>query len=295
MKVVIAGASGFLGTAWTAHLEAAGHVVTRLVRREAGPGESQWDPYDGKVDLDVINEADVVANLAGATLVHFPWTEAYKRTFAASRVETTSTLAKAIAYSGRKPAFLAQNGIAGYGDRGDTVLTEADPCDADTFLGRLTVKWAAATAPAANAGARVVVMRTAVPLDKRGGALKPMLLPFRLGLGGSIGNGKQYFATISLHDWLRAITYLAESSTAQGAYNLTGPLPCTNAEYTKALARECRRPAFMRVPAWPIKKVLGPVAPELLGSVRLEPRRLLDEGFVFEHTTIEARIRSALR
>lgn len=294
MRFVIAGASGFLGTAWTAHLQGEGHDVTRLVRRTAGPGESQWDPYSSRVDLDLLEQADVVANLAGAPLAHFPWTTSYQRTFAESRLRTTSTLAEAIASSVRKPAFIAQNGIAGYGDRGDAVVTEATPTDADTFLGRLTVEWAAATTPAAEAGARVVILRTAVVLDKHGGAFKAMLLPFRLGLGASFGSGQQYFSTISLEDWLNAVTYLAESETAQGAYNVTAPQPVTSREYTRAVGRALHRPAFLRVPGWPIQKAIGPVAPELLGSIRLEPRRLLDEGFTFQHPTIESQLDAAL-
>lgn len=294
MHFVIAGASGFLGTALTAHLQGEGHEVTRLVRRTAGPGESEWDPYAGKVDLDLIESADVVVNLAGVNLAHFPWTKGFQRTFTESRIRTTSTLAEAIAHSMRKSTFVAQNGIAGYGDRGDAVVTEGTPTDADTFLGRLTIDWAAATTPATEAGARVVILRTAVVLDKRGGALKSMLLPFRLGLGASFGSGKQYFPTISLEDWLNAVTYLATTETSQGAYNVAGPQPVTNKDYTRAVGKALRRPAFLRVPGWPVRLAVGPVAPELLGSIRLEPRRLLDEGFEFQHPTIQAQLDAAL-
>ncbi len=294
MKLVLAGASGFLGTALTAHLQAAGHEVTRLVRRPARDGESQWDPYAGTLDTALIEETDVVVNLAGASLAHFPWTASYRRTFSQSRLSTTSTIAAAIARSERKPAFLAQNGIAGYGDRGDDVVTESDPTDADSFLGSLTEDWAAAAAPAAEAGARVVFLRTAVVVDRSGGVLKSTLPLFRLGLGGPIGTGGQYFPTISLDDWLRSVTYLAETDSAHGAYNLTGPAPSTNAEYTKSLARRLRRPAFLRVPAWPLRLLARPVAPELLNSVRLEPKRLLDEGFAFHHATLDSRLDAAL-
>jgi len=294
MKFLIAGASGFLGTAWTRHLEAAGHEVTRLVRRPAGAGESRWDPYEGRVDLDVVEAADVVANVAGASLPKVPFSARYRQTFADSRIVTTRTLADAIAATGGRQAFIAQNGIAGYGDRGDDVVTEADPTDADTFLGRLTIDWADATTPASDAGARVVILRTSIVLDRNSLTLKVMRVPFLLGVGGQIGNGRQYFSTISLQDWLRAATYLAESDSASGAYNLGGPNPTTNAEFTKALAHQLHRPSFVRVPAWPLRKVLGSAAPEVLGSVRLEPARLLDEGFVFDHPTLESRLRAAL-
>jgi uncharacterized protein len=294
MRIVIAGASGFLGTAWCDHLTGRGHEIVRLVRRPAGPGESRWDPYAGRVDLDLVDSADVVANVAGANVAHWPWTSSYAKTFTDSRVVTTRTLAEAVAASRHKPALVAQNGIAGYGDRGDHVVTESDPTDSTTLLAKVTREWEAATTPAKEAGARVVVMRTSVVLDKRGSAMKAMLVPFRLGLGGPIGSGDQYFPTVSLVDWLRAATYLTESDTASGVYNLTGPNPSTNAEFSRALADAVHRPAFLRVPAFAVRAA-GPVSSDILGSVRLEPRRLLDEGFTFEHPTIEDRVRTALR
>lgn len=295
MRFVLAGASGFLGTTWRDHLAREGHEVVRLVRGEAmSANESTWDPYAGTVDPSVIESADVVACLSGANLAHFPWTASYKRTFLTSRTATTRTLAAAVAASERKPVFLAQNGIAGYGDRGDAVITEHTPTDADTFMAGVTREWQAATEPAAEAGARVVVMRSGVVLDRSGGALKPMLLQFRAGVGGPIGDGSQYFATISLVDWLRAVTWLAGNDNARGAYNLTGPQQETNAEFARTLARLLHRPAVVRAPAFAIRAAVRPVASELLGSERVEPRRLLDEGFVFEHPTLEARLVSAL-
>jgi uncharacterized protein (TIGR01777 family) len=297
MRFVIAGASGFLGQAWAQALTDQGHQVVQLVRREpTSPDESRWDPATGTVDQRVVDEADVVANLAGASLVHVPWNDAYRRTFAASRVDTTHTLAEAVARSSGRPALLAQNGIAGYGDRGDEVITEETPTDAPTFMGEVTRRWEEATAPAAGAGARVVVMRTSVVLDRRGSALRAMLLPFRLGLGGRIGDGRQYFATISLHDWLGAATYLATNDELHGAFNLTGPDPATNAEFTAALARLLNRPAFLRVPRFPLRSPLvGPIGAEILASQRVEPRRLLRAGYAFAHNDIHDRLEAALR
>lgn len=295
MRLVLAGASGFLGTAWRDHLAREGHEVVRLVRGEAmSANESTWDPQAGTVDRDVIEAADVVACLSGANLAHFPWTESYKRTFVSSRTATTGTLARAIAASDRKPALLAQNGIAGYGDRGAAVITEATPTDADTFMASVTRDWQACTEPAAEAGARVVVMRSGVVLDRSGGALKPMLLQFKTGVGGPIGSGEQYFATISLTDWLRAATWLAGNDQARGAYNLTAPEQSTQAEFTARLAELLHRPKLVRAPAFAIRLLLRDVASELLGSERVEPRRLLDEGFVFEHPTLESRLTAAL-
>ncbi len=295
MRIVIAGASGFLGQAWREHLARQGHDVVRLVRGDAvSSHESGWDPYAGRVDQSVIDEADVVANLAGAPIAHWPWTSSYKKTLHDSRVLTTRTLAEAIAASPNKPVFLAQNGIAGYGDRGDEVLTEESSTPGDTTLGRITLEWQGATEPAAEAGARVCVLRTSVVLHKSGSVLKPLIPLFRAGLGGPLGDGQQYFSTISLNDWLRAVTFLATDDSCQGVYNVTGPEPTTNAEFTKQLGRMLNRPTLVRAPAWPMRKVLGELSNELLGSARVEPARLLEEGFVFEQPTLNERLAAAL-
>ncbi|MFT4010182.1 MAG: TIGR01777 family oxidoreductase [Nocardioidaceae bacterium] len=297
MRLLIGGASGFLGQAWTRHLRDQGHTVTRLVRRDAGPGEATWDPYaatPGLVDQALIDEADVVVSLSGANLAHFPWNESYRRTFVQSRLATTGALAAAVARAPRPPVFLAQNGIAGYGDHGDTVITEATATDGDTFLGDVTRQWESVTEPAAAAGARVVVMRTSVVLDRSGGALKAMRIPFLLGLGGRIGSGDQYFPTISLVDWIRAATWLAEQPGASGAYNVTGPAPATNREFTRELARQLRRPAVLPLPAFVPRALVAPIASELLGSARVEPARLLADGFAFEHPTLTDQLTAAL-
>lgn len=295
MRFVLAGASGFLGTAWRDHLAQEGHEVVRLVRGEPlSPQESRWDPTAGEVDQAVIEAADVVACVSGAPLAHWPWSETYQRTFRASRVDTTRTLAEAVARSDRKPVLLAQNGTAGYGDRGDDVITEHDPTDADTFMGSVTREWEAATAPAREAGARVVVLRSCPTLARQGGAFPPIRRVFQLGLGGPIGSGAQWFPTISLADWLRAATWLAGRGDAEGAYNLAGPEPTTNAEFGRQLAAKLGRPFVMRVPAWPVEKLIGPISSEMLGSQRLEPRRLLAEGFAFRHPTLADRLDAAL-
>jgi uncharacterized protein len=297
MRVVVAGASGFLGGAWARALAEHGHEVVRLVRQEpSAPDEVRWDPARGEVDRAVVESADVVANLAGAPLVHVPWTPSYERAFLASRVDTTRTLAEAVARSERKPALLAQSGIAAYGDRGSTVITEESPMDADTFMGDVVRRWEAATRPAQDAGARVVLMRTSVVLDRRGGALRAMLLPFRAGLGGPLGNGRQFFATISLQDWLGAATFLAQNDLA-GPFNLTGPEPSTNAEFTRVLGDALGRPTFLKVPSLPLRasKLVGPMGGEVLASQRVEPKRLLDAGYAFAHNDIRDRVGSALR
>jgi len=295
MRFVLAGGSGFLGTALRDHLAREGHEVIRLVRRTAASqSESQWYPERGIVDRPLIESADVVVNLAGAPIAHWPWTAAYKATLLRSRTDTTQTLAQAIADGSSKPAFLVQNGVAGYGDRGEDVLTEESSTGADTTLGRITQAWADATAPASDSGARVCVMRSGVVLHKSGGGLKPMLLQFRLGVGGPIGSGKQYFPTISLTDWLRAATFLATNNSCSGVYNVSGPNATTNKEFARELGRMVHRPTAVRAPAWPMRKVLGELANEFLASARVEPERLLAQGFVFEHGTLNARLAAAL-
>ena len=264
MRFVLAGVSGFLGTAWRDHLAREGHEVVRLVRGEAlSASESRWDPYSGQVDRELVESADVVGTLSGAPLAHWPWTASYKRTFTESRVTTTRTLAEAVAASDRKPAFLAQNGIAGYGDRGDAPLTEESAFDADSFMGRVTRAWQDATTAAVESGARTVVMRSGVVLDRHGGAMKPLLPLFKAGLGGPV-------------------------------YNVSAPNATTNADFGKELGRMLHRPAVLKAPAWAIRRVVGDVSSELLNSTRVEPARLLEEGFVFEHPTLNERLAAAL-
>jgi hypothetical protein len=291
----MAGASGFLGQTWQQHLRAQGHEVISLVRREAADlSESHWDPYSGVVDHHVIDSADVVVNLAGAPIAHWPFSTAYQQTFTASRVRTTEVLADALTHSGTPKVFLAQNGIAGYGDQGDRTLDEDSPLDGTSVLAEVTREWEWATAAASDTGHRVVILRTSVVLDRHGGALKPLLPLFRAGLGGRVGPGTQYFSTISLADWLAAATFLATADAINGPVNLTGPNPVTNAEFTRALARAVHRPAKLPVPSWPLRKAAGPLADELLGSARVIPARLNAAGFAFAHPDIDSQLAAAL-
>ena len=295
VRFVVAGSSVFLGQACASELTRAGHQVVRLVRHApAGADEVQWDPYAGSVDRDVVEGADVVANLAGAPLAHWPWTEAYRKTFADSRVATTRTLAEAVARSERKPVLVAQNGVAGYGDRGDEVITDDTPTDGDTFIAAVTRRWAAAAEPAAEAGARVVVLRTGVVLDRRGGALMAMLPAYRLGLGGPVGSGGQWFATISLADWTDVTTALALDAQASGTYNLVGPGTTTARDFSHELARQLNRPARLRVPALALRKLGGVAGQELLSSARVEPTRLVGDGYAFRHPDLQSRVAAAL-
>lgn len=296
MKVVIAGASGQTGTALGSHLRERGHRVVALVRRDArGTDESAWDPSTGGVDEELIASADVVVNLAGAPPQRVPWTSAYKRKILDSRVSATRTLARAIASSSSKPALLSASGVTVYGsERGPELLTETSRSGSG-FLCTVALRWEEEASAAADAGARVCLIRTSATLDPSGGLLAMMLPVFRLGLGARFGDGSQYFSCVSLRDWVRAVTTLAEDDSAAGAYNIACPTPTTNAELTKALARRLRRPALLRVPATPMRMVLGEQAAGVLGSLRVRPARLLDAGFEFEDPDVEAVLDAALR
>lgn len=295
MRIVAAGVSGFLGTALRDVWARDGHQVVQLVRGEvSGPAQSSWNPSAGRVDAEVIASADAVVNLAGAPIARWPWTESYKRTLLQSRVSTTRTLATALVETGSSATWLNASGVAAYGDdRGAEVLTEESATGAGV-LTDVVRQWEAATQPAQDAGVRVCLLRSGVVLDRRGGALRTMLLPFRLGAGARIGTGKQYFSVISLSDWLRASVHLLTHDDATGPYNLTGPQPPTNAEYTRALADTLHRPAALVVPARPLRLVLGDLSAELLGSLRVLPQRLLGAGFTFEHPDVRSAVGAAL-
>lgn len=295
MRFLIAGSSGFLGTALRSSLAADGHDVVRLVRGEArGPGELSWDPYAGRLDADAVETADVVVNLAGRPLLGNPHSRTYRRELHESRVATTTVLAEAIAASDRKPAFLAQSGTAYYGERGDEVLAEDAGTAKGSILTEVARDWEAAARPAAEAGARVCVMRTGPVLHRSGGALQPILMLFKAGLGGRLGSGRQYFPISSLQDWVRAAVFLATNEASSGAYNMVAPEPPTNAEFTKALGTALGRPTILPVPGFAIRLAAGPVAPELLGSMRCVPDRLQADGFRFHHPAVDAVLRAAL-
>lgn len=293
MRFLIAGASGFLGSRLREHLLAVGHDVTTLVRRAPEPGQAQWDPYSAALDVDLVEKADVVVNLAGSPTLGNPHSVRWADELRSSRVTTTRVLAEAIAASTRRPAFLAGNGISYYGDHGDAPVTEDSQSRGDAFLTSVTIDWQAAAQPAVDAGARVCVLRTAPVLDRNSAPLRQLRLLFSLGLGGRLGNGRQYFPVISLQDWVGAVSFLAEHEDVAGPVNLCCPQTPTNAEFTKALAGLVHRPAFLPVPAALLRPAAGRMAPELLGSIRGVPQVLLDEGFRFADRTVTEVLASA--
>lgn len=293
MRFLIAGASGFLGGRLREHLLAVGHDVTTLVRRAPETGQAQWDPYSAALDLDLVEKSDVVINLAGSPTLGNPHSRRWAENLRSSRVTTTRVLAEAIAASTRRPAFLAGNGISFYGDHGDAPVTEDSPSRGDAFLTAVTIDWQAAAQPAVEAGARVCVLRTAPVLDRESAPLRQLRLLFSLGLGGRLGNGRQYFPMISLQDWVGAVSFLAEHEDVAGPVNLCCPQTPTNAEFTAALAGLVHRPAVLPVPAALLRPAAGRMAPELLGSIRAVPQVLLDEGFRFADRTVADVLASA--
>ncbi|HEY6932861.1 MAG TPA: TIGR01777 family oxidoreductase [Marmoricola sp.] len=294
MRILIAGSSGFLGTHLREHLVARGHEVVPLVRRAPGPGEVQWDPYAGRLDRAAVEAADVVVNLAGAPTLGNPHSKAWARDLRESRVTTTRVLAEAVAASERKPAFLAQNGVSGYGDHGAEPVTETAELRADSFLGEVARAWQQATEPAVEAGARVCVLRTAVVLDRRSAPLKQQLLQFRAAGGGRLGSGRQYYPVISTRDWVGAAAFLVDHPEVTGPVNLAAPQVPTNTEFTSALAARVHRPAMVHVPAAVLRVTAGRMAPEVLTSVRVVPQVLLDAGHEFADPDIGAMLDTAL-
>lgn len=296
MQILIAGASGFLGGRLVPHLRAAGHQVTQLVRRPArNPGELRWDPAAGLLDATALAGKDAVINLAGAGVGDRRWTEQYKRTLRTSRVDTTQTLARAIAAAGpQRPRVLLNSSAVGfYGDTGDRAVDEQSPAG-EGFLADLCQVWEAATRPAEDAGTRVALLRTGFPLAKDGGLLKPLYLQFKLFAGGRMGSGRQYLPWMSLPDWLGAVTFALDREDVAGPVNLTGPEPVTNAEFSAALAKVLHRPSLLPVPGFALRAAVGEFGGEALASQRVLPGVLVREGFPFAHRTVGAALQQAV-
>jgi hypothetical protein len=304
MRILIAGASGFLGGKLTVRLRAQGHDVVRLVRREArAPDEAAWDPAAGRLAGSTVAGAGAVVNLAGSPLgmrvgrLQLPvraWTAGYREQFRASRVATAATLARAVAAADPKPSvLLAGSAVGWYGDTGEVEVDERAPAGAG-FFAETNQEWEAANAPAQDAGVRVVRMRTGFPLHRDGGLLGPQLLPFRLGLGGTVGHGRQWLAWISMVDWLDAVVFLLGRDDLAGPVNLVGPAPVTNAEFTRTLGELLHRPTVMPVPAPVLGVVLGEFGREAVRSKRVLPGVLNRAGFTFTHTDLRSALRAAL-
>jgi uncharacterized protein (TIGR01777 family) len=291
--VVVAGAGGLIGTRLVASFLADGVRVRRLVRPGASGGARQdgvtsvpWDPDRGVLAPDALDDADVVVNLGGAGIGDRRWTRRYRATLRSSRLAGTGLLARELARRGPEaPALVQASAMGLYGDRGDEPLPETAR-RGDGFLADLVTDWEAATDPARDAGVRVVLLRTSLVLTPDGGALGRLLPLLRLGLGGPLGDGHEFWSWITLHDHVRAIRHLATSGV-HGPVNLATPDPVRNAELTRALARALHRPAVLRVPAPALRLALGGFVGDILASARLVPRVLEADGFRWEHPRLE--------
>jgi hypothetical protein len=295
MKIVVSGASGLIGTPLVARLRASGHEVVRLVRRSPGAGEAFWDPAAGVLDPAVLEGVDAVIHLSGAGIGDKRWTDAYKREVLESRTKSTALIANTIAGLQNKPRVLLSGSAIGiYGARNDESLTETSS-HGTGFLAEVCKQWEAAAAPARDAGVRTAFLRTGIVLSPNGGALKKLLMVFKVGLGGRFGNGKQWQSWISLDDELGAIEFLLNANVS-GPVNLTAPQPVTNSEFTKVLARVLKRPALVPIPSFGPKLLLGSELADalLFTGQRVLPDVLTTSGYSFAHASLEDALRSLL-
>jgi uncharacterized protein (TIGR01777 family) len=298
MKVAVAGSSGLIGSGLVPALHGDGHEVVRLVRGDAnGRGEIAWHPSEGILDPKDLDGIDAVVNLAGAGIGDKRWTDERKKLIVDSRVGGTALLAETMAKLDKQPrAFLSGSAVGWYGyDAGDAEKTEDDPRGAG-FLADVVEAWEGATAAAQTAGIRVVHLRTGIVQSTAGGALAKQLLPFKVGLGGRLGSGRQYIPWISLADEVAAIRKCLMDDTLSGPVNLTAPEPVTNREYTKTLGAAVNRPTLLPIPLFPIRAAMGRelVDEMLLGGNRVLPIKLEGAGFEWRHPTLQAAFRDIL-
>jgi len=297
VRIAITGATGLIGGALADDLVGGGHEVVRVTRSRgrAGPGDVVWDPDGGTIDAAGLEGLDGVVHLAGEPIGASRWTDATKRRIRDSRTQGTDLLARTLAGLDTPPAVLVSGSAVGvYGDRGDEVLTEAS-APGDDFLARVCRDWEAAADPARSAGIRVVHPRTGVVIAQDGPLIDKIELPFKLGIGGKVGNGRQYVPWISLVDEVRALRFLLEGDL-DGAVNLTAPEPVTNAELTKALGDVMRRPTVLPIPTFAVTALYGEMGRTLAtSSQRAVPARLVEAGFTFEHADLRAALTVALR
>jgi uncharacterized protein len=295
-RVLVSGASGLIGGALLPSLEQAGWEVVRLVRGQAGDGEIAWDPMAAGAGMPAaVSGFDAVIHLAGESIAG-RWTEAKKRAIRESRVRGTRTLATALARAESKPeVFVCGSAIGFYGDRGEDVLTEASP-GGQGFLPEVCREWEEASRIAAEAGIRTVNLRTGLVLSGKGGALQKMLTPFKLGLGGRIGSGKQWWSWIHIDYMVGGIQHALRTESLSGPANMTGPNPVRNAEFTKVLASVLTRPAFFPVPGFALALAFGGMAAQelFLSSQRVKPGKLEAGGYGFRFEDLRAALESLI-
>jgi hypothetical protein len=297
MKISVSGSHGLVGRALVRSLTAEGHEVIRLVRRERsfGSPEVEWHPNQGLIDAEHLEGFDAVVHLAGESIASGRWTAEKKQKIRDSRVKGTELLSRSLARLSRPPAtFVCASAIGYYGSRGDEMLTEQSAPGSD-FLAEVCVEWEKATASAAEKGIRVVNTRFGIILAADGGALAKMLPPFRMGIGGRIGSGKQWMSWIALDDVVEGIRFGLATETVRGPVNFVAPEPVTNSVFTKTLGRVLSRPTFFPIPAFGVRLAFGEMADALLlSSQHVQPQKLLDSGYSFNFRQLEGTLRHAL-
>jgi uncharacterized protein len=293
-RVLISGASGLLGSALIPTLQTRGFTITRLVRgTPTGEDQIHWVP-NRTIDPESVSGFDAIIHLAGES-VATRWSNARKAKIRESRVTSTRNLAQALAQTSKRPRVLITASAVGYyGDRADEILNEKS-APGTGFLPDVCREWEAANQPATDAGIRTVQLRTGVVLSSKGGALKKMLLPFRMGVGGNLGSGRQWMSWIHIQDWVGAVHHILKNDLLQGPVNMVGSKPVTNAEFTSTLASGLHRPAMFPLPAFAAKFLFGQMAEEvLLSSQRVEPARLVTSGYPFQYSDLAKALESCL-
>jgi uncharacterized protein (TIGR01777 family) len=295
VHIAVTGSSGLVGAALVSFLTAGGHRVIRLVRKPPSGDDVQWDPTEGVRDLSRLEGVDAVIHLAGENIAAGRWTPQRKGEIRRSRVEGARRLSESLAKLSQRPKVLVSASAIGfYGDRGDELLTE-DGAPGKDFLARVCQEWEAATEPASRAGIRVVHLRFGMILSAAGGALRKMLIPFKLGAGGRMGSGTQYVGWIAIDDAIGVIHHAVCTESLQGPVNAVSPAPVTNAEFTRILARVLSRPAIFPMPAFAMRFAFGEMADALLlASARVVPTRLQASGYRFRYPELEAALRRLL-
>jgi uncharacterized protein (TIGR01777 family) len=288
MKIAVTGSRGLIGSSLVAHLRSDGHQVIRIVRDKATENDVVWNPKERSIDTDKLDGLGAVVHLAGAGVGDHRWSDSYKQEILSSRIDGTTVLAEAMAQLAHPPAVMVSASAVGYyGSRANETLTE-DSGPGSGFLADVCQQWEAATAAASAAGIRVVHLRTGVVLSAAGGPLQKQLLPFRLGLGARLGNGKQQFSWITRRDAVSAVSFLLADAGASGPFNLTAPEPVPNSSFTRELGRTLKRPALLVVPEAVLRVVVGEemTSEFLVASQRAVPERLRLAGFVFADPTL---------
>jgi uncharacterized protein len=293
-KILVSGSSGLIGAALVPALQSNGYEVVRLVRGASASGRVGWDPAR-PLAPESVSGFEVIIHLAGESIVG-RWTEAKKRRIRESRVQGTRALAAALAKAPQPPRLLiSASAIGYYGNRGEETLRE-DSSSGDGFLPEVCREWEAAAEPASKAGIRAVQMRFGVVLSALGGALQKMLLPFRMGVGGKVGNGRQWMSWIAIDDLVGAIQHVIKTDTLRGPVNGVGPGPVRNAEFTRTLASVLSRPAIFPMPGFAARLAFGQMADELLlASQRVEPAKLMASGYVFQKPDLSTALEDILK